>query len=298
MIPIIDAHHHIWRLQDLAWLQGPAQPRIFGAYDDIKRDYDIGEFLADLEGTGVAGSVYIQVNWPAGKEIDEAAWVQSVADRHGWPHAIVGYVDFSTDDALQTMQALNKFSLMRGIRQQLHWHENPLYKFASRPDLMNDRDWRRNFAHLQDFDWTFDLQVFTSQMPDTARLAQDFPEIPFILQHCGMPEDASASGMTAWREGMKRLADQPNIHCKFSGLGTFIHQLSDDLIAEIAGYALEIFSAERCLLGSNFPIEKLWTNYADLIGTYRNFLGALPQDQQKSILFENARDLYKINVTG
>jgi predicted TIM-barrel fold metal-dependent hydrolase len=36
--PIIDAHHHIWRLSETPWLQGPPVPRIFGAYDAIRRD--------------------------------------------------------------------------------------------------------------------------------------------------------------------------------------------------------------------------------------------------------------------
>ncbi len=33
--------------------------------------------------------------------------------------------------------------LVRGIRMQLHWHENPLYRFAPRPDLMNEPLFRR-----------------------------------------------------------------------------------------------------------------------------------------------------------
>ena len=296
MIPIIDAHHHIWRLADLAWLQGSTQPRIFGDYDDIKRDYPVSEFLQDLVKSDVTGSVYIQVNWPRGKEVEEAAWVQSVADAHGWPHAIVGHVDFSDDSALQTMRDLSEFPLVCGIRQQLHWHENPLYKFADRPDLMNDSDWRRNFAHLQDFGWPFDLQVFTSQMTNAAKLSRDFPEVPMILQHCGMPEDTSASGMNAWRDGMRRLAEQPNIHCKLSGLGTFIHRNSSNFIAEVSGFSIEIFGAGRCLFGSNFPIEKLWTDYAALVAAYRQCLSSLPQDQQKMILHDNARALYKTLV--
>ena len=36
---MIDSHHHIWRQQDLPWLLGPEQPRIFGEYAGIKRDY-------------------------------------------------------------------------------------------------------------------------------------------------------------------------------------------------------------------------------------------------------------------
>ena len=57
--PIVDAHHHIWRRADQPWLSGPTVPRIFGAYDAIKRDYPVEEFLADLAGTGVVKSVYV-----------------------------------------------------------------------------------------------------------------------------------------------------------------------------------------------------------------------------------------------
>jgi predicted TIM-barrel fold metal-dependent hydrolase len=57
MEPIIDAHHHIWRQADQPWLQGPTVPRIFGAYDALKRDYPVEEFLSDLDGTGVVKSV-------------------------------------------------------------------------------------------------------------------------------------------------------------------------------------------------------------------------------------------------
>ena len=80
---VIDAHHHIWRRADLAWLQGPTEPRIFGEYDAIKRDYPIDEFLADCRDAGVSKSVYVQANWPIEQFVDEAAWVQSVIDAHG-----------------------------------------------------------------------------------------------------------------------------------------------------------------------------------------------------------------------
>ena len=41
---IADAHHHIWRINDLDWLKGPTQPRIFGDYSNIKKDYLISDF--------------------------------------------------------------------------------------------------------------------------------------------------------------------------------------------------------------------------------------------------------------
>ena len=47
MTPIVDGHHHIWRQADLPWLMGPMQPRIFGPYEPIRRDYPIQEYLAE-----------------------------------------------------------------------------------------------------------------------------------------------------------------------------------------------------------------------------------------------------------
>ena len=63
---------------------------------------------------------------------------------------------------------------------------------------------------------------------------------------------------------MKRLADQENIVSKLSGLGTFIHRNDADHIRDVVLQTVELFGAERCLFGSNFPIEKLWTSYAEL----------------------------------
>ena len=63
MTEIVDRHHHIWRQADLPWLVGPMQPRIFGPYETIRRDYPIEEYLDDLKGMGVTRSVYVQTNW-------------------------------------------------------------------------------------------------------------------------------------------------------------------------------------------------------------------------------------------
>jgi predicted TIM-barrel fold metal-dependent hydrolase len=294
MSRIVDAHHHIWRQADLPWLQGPMVPRIFGPYDAIRRDYDIEEFLSDLAGTGVEKSVYVQTNWPKEKAVDEVAWVQSVADAHGWPHAIIGYADLMDENAGETLKKQAGFPLMRGIRMQLHWHENEMYRFAASPDLMKAPVFRENIRRLADYGWTFDLQVFSAQMADAAQLAADNPETIFILQHAGMPEDLSTGGRAAWREGMKRLAEQENVVTKLSALGTFIHRNDPEHIADIVSETIALFGYDRCLFGSNYPIEKLWTSYPDLVAAYRKALAAYPEDAQSAILAGNAERVYRL----
>jgi predicted TIM-barrel fold metal-dependent hydrolase len=294
MMDIVDGHHHIWRQADLPWLQGPMVPRIFGPYEPIRRDYPIEEFLADIEGSGITKSVYVQTNWAKTGAVQEVEWVQSVADRHGRPHAVVGYADLLDDAVADTLKRQALHPLMRGIRMQLHWHENEMYRFAAAPDLTNDPRLRKNIRRLVDYGWSFDLQVFTSQMADAARLAADNPDITFVLQHAGMLEDLSPGGRSAWREGMKRLAGEPNIVSKLSGLGTFIHRNDPAHIEDVALQTVELFGADRCLFGSNFPIEKLWTSYADLVAAHRMAIASLPEKDQRSILAGTATRVYRL----
>ena len=150
-----------------------------------------------------------------------------------------------------------RYPLVRGVRMQLHWHENPLYRFAARPDLCADPMIRRNVARLADYGWSFDLQVFAPQMADAAQLAEACPKVTFVLQHAGMLEDLSPAGRAAWRAGMARLARCPNVVSKLSGLGTFIHRNDAAHIAAVLADTVAMFGAERCLFGSNFPIEKI-----------------------------------------
>lgn len=291
---IIDAHHHIWRQQDLPWLVGPMVPRVFGPYEPLRRDYPITEYIDDISGSGVVKSVYVQANWPADKSADEAAYVQAAADASGFPHAIVGYADLMSDDVRPALDRLARYPLMRGIRMQIHWHENELLTRAPVPDLPDDPLFRKNFAALADYDFSFELQIFASQMECAARLAADFPKTTLILQHCGMPDDLSEAGMAAWRTGMQTLAAQPNVVSKLSGQGTFIHKCDPAHIARIGKETVGIFGPSRCLYGSNFPIEKLWATYPVLIGAYRDaFTDATPEDQEH-IFRKTAERVYRL----
>jgi predicted TIM-barrel fold metal-dependent hydrolase len=178
---------------------------------------------------------------------------------------------------------------------QLQWHENPQYRFAAQPDLARDPTLQRNVAHLADYGWSFDLQVFTGQMEGAAELAASAPKVTFILQHAGMLEDLSASGWAQWRAGMHRLAACPNMVSKLSGLGTFIHRNDLNHIAGIVRETVEIFGAARCLFGSNFPVEKLWIGYSDLATAYRSALKPLGEATARAALHDTAARVYRLN---
>ena len=269
-------------------------PRIFGPYEPIRRDYPITEYLSDIAGSGVTKSVYVQANWPADNPEGEVAWVQRTADESGWPHAIVGYADLLSDDVRPTLDRLVKYPLLRGVRMQLHWHENPQYRFARDADVASDPTFRQNFAALGDYGLSFDLQVFAGQMEGAAALAADFPQTTFILQHAGMLEDLSEAGRARWQAGMRRLAAQPNVVSKLSALGTFIHRNDPVHVARIVQETVALFGPQRVLYGSNFPVEKLWTDYASLMAAHRAAISSYSAADQADILGNTAARVYRI----
>lgn len=291
---MIDAHHHIWLQKDLPWLLGPEQPRIFGPYASIKRDYLIHEYLDDLKDTGIEKSVYVQANWSPNWFEDEVAWVQSIANESGWPHGIVGFADFTQTDVRPQLDRLKKYPLMRGVRQQLHWHENPLYRFATQPDLARDPAFQANVARLAEYEWSFDLQVFPTQMAGAAELAAACPDVTFVLQHAGMLEDQSEAGWEVWRTAMKKLAKQKNIVTKLSAFGTFSHKNDSKFIAKIIEETVDMFGANRCMFGSNFPIEKIWTSYSELFAAFQAATADFSKKRQDSIFSNTAARVYRL----
>ncbi|SMX49868.1 amidohydrolase family protein [Maliponia aquimaris] len=292
---VVDAHFHVWRQADLPWLSGPMQPRIFGPYEPIRRDYPVEEYLDDRAGTGVEKAVYVQANWPTDRAEAEVDWLETLASRTGWPHGIVAYADMTVPDVRPALDRLMRFPRLRGIRQQFHWHENPLYRFAASPDLCSDATVQRNVARLADYGLAFDLQVFDGQMAGAAALAEACPRVSFVLQHAGMLEDLSDEGRAAWRSAMTDLARRPNVFAKLSGFGTFLHRCDPAHIAWLTSETVALFGAGRCLWGSNFPIEKLWTDYATLLEVHRQAAGGLSDGEQTMIFHDTACRVYRLN---
>jgi predicted TIM-barrel fold metal-dependent hydrolase len=194
-------------------------------------------------------------------------------------------------DVRPALDALAKNPRVRGVRMQLHWHANPLYRFATEAELCQNATLQRNVAQLADYGFAFDLQVFAPQMVGAAELADACPQVTFVLQHAGMLEDLSDPGLAQWRQGMALLARRPNVTSKLSGLGTFLRRNDPAHIALVARETLGLFGADRCLFGSNFPIEKLWTAYPALFAAFRD---AVPEGARSAVFEASARRIYRL----
>jgi predicted TIM-barrel fold metal-dependent hydrolase len=292
---VVDSHHHIWRMADLPWLQGPMMPRIFGPYEPVRRDYLVDEYVRDATAADVCAAVYVQPNWALDRVVDEIRWVQSVHEESGWPHAVVGSADLFYPGAGEVMERQKGLSpLLRGTRLQLHWHENPSFRYASGPATMHDPVFRANIGLLAGLGWLFELQVFPGQMADAARLVADFPETTFVLVHAGMLESADPRHVAPWHAGLELLAPLPNLVAKLSGIGTFVHRVDEELIRLVATTSVELFGSERCMFGSNFPIESIWSDFHTLVQAWLRVLADLPLEVRRDVLGCTARRVYSL----
>lgn len=286
----IDAHHHLWDLQAVhyPWLMDPAT-RFFGDPAPIRRDYLLDEFRADAAAQGMAGSVHIQVG--AADPWAEAAWVQAVADANpGWPLVQVAFCDLTAPDAAARLDRLQTLPTLRGVRQIVG--RAPGEDAATGTNaLLDDPAFLSGLQALAGRGLSFDLQLTPELMHRTAAVLAQAPDTPVALCHAGSPHDRTADGLAAWADGLRALAALPQVTCKFSGLGMFDHGWTVDGIRPIVEACLDAFGPDRCMFGSNFPVDSLSSDYATLVAAYT---ALVPDSAQAAVFGGTARAFYAI----
>ncbi len=100
--------------------------------------------------------------------------------------------------------------------------------------------------------------------------------------------------METWLDGVYALAALPNTFMKISGLSQAIPRWSMDNIRPIIDPVLEAFGPERCMLGSNFPVEKLTSSYVNLLAAYQGVFSKLTSAEQDSLYFGSATKAYQL----
>ena len=292
--PVIDTHHHIWLRKDVSWLADPPIPRMFGDYFGLRRDYPVEEWINDIVPHGVTKSVHVTAMWAPDRKLDETRWLQSMADKHGFPHGIVCNADFSDPGIEAALKAQKQFPNLRGVRQMLYWDANAVRQAASRPDLCNTPDFRRGFAMLEKHDLHFELQVYAGQAKHAVELIKAFPNVRMILVHAGMLTGRTPEAINEWRAALTAMAAFPNLRVKISGIGMFSLGITQPQARQVIRDTIQIFGIERTIYGSNFPLEKLHASYADFLNTYRTVLAEYPEAEQRKVFHDNAVKFYRL----
>jgi predicted TIM-barrel fold metal-dependent hydrolase len=295
--PLIDPHHHLWDLEHnpYPWLQTrPLAPRLEGDIEPIAKTYVMEDYLADVRNQSVVKSVHVECGWNPDDPVGETAWLQSVADKYGFPHGIVARAELDVPDIEKILEGHAQYKNVRGIRHIVCWHQDPVKSYVRRPDLLTDQQWRRGFRLLREFGFSFDLQLYPSQMADAVGLAQAHLETLIILDHAGMPVDRDEEGTRTWRQGMRALAAVPNIVSKISGLGAFDWRWSADSIRPFVLETIEIFGVSRCMFASNFPVDKLYSDFDSLYAAFHSITDEFSAGEKRMLFHDNAMRYYRL----
>jgi len=295
--PIIDSHHHLWEWKNYPWLVAEPTPKMYGSeYEGLRQDYLVPDMVADFGDNNVIKSVHVQANYDPSDPVGETKWLQSVADREGFPHAIVGHAVMTDPEVERVIEGHLEYANTRGVRHQLHyWEGIPVRQRTKRPDLCNTEEFRRGMDAVAKHDLTFDLQGFTHQFVHFAELVRDYPGIRFCLVHAGMLSDKNDPQVVDdYRRGMEMLSQFPNLYIKCSGLNMLTAALDKEHMAIQLNTSLDAFGADRCFYGSNFPLEKLWVSYQDLLDAYREILASRSAEDQRKFFHDTVAGFYNL----
>lgn len=294
-LPIIDAHHHLWDLENsyYPWLSDGVKPSAFGDYTAINKSYLLDDFLDDAKNQNLVKSVHLDVGYDPRSPAGETRWLQGIADKRGFPHGIVGYADLSKPDVGELLDQHMQYANFRGIRQSMNYHAEPAKTYQSRPEISRTAEWRRGFKELARRGLSFDLQLYYPQMGEFLDLAGDFPDVQIILNHTGMQVDG-LDHFEGWKAGMRTLAQAPNVACKISGLGMGDWTWTTGSIRPYVEEAIAAFGVERCMFASNFPVDKLFSSYDAIFNAFKAITRDYPHSERMALFHDNAARFYRL----
>ena len=294
---VIDPHHHLWDLgrNKYPWLQErPLAPRLEGDIRPIAEDYLLKDYLSDVRNHNVVKSVHVECGWDPSNPVGETEWLQGMADKHGFPHGIVARATLDAPDVEQVLEGHARHKNVRGIRHAINWHPDPAKTYVNRADLIRTDAWRRGFGLLGRYDLSFDLQLYPAQMADAAALAHAYPDVLIILNHAGMAVDRNEEGIRLWRRGMQELAGAANVVVKISGLGTVDPDWTVESIRPFVLQTIEAFGVSRCMFASNFPVDKLFSDFDTLYAAFREITAPFSAEERRMLFHDNAARYYRL----
>ena len=299
-IKIVDAHHHLWDLNNAdtkySWLMVTEGEAFFGDYAAIRKSYLIEDYLEDAKNQNIIKSVHVQAEHDDDKPVNETAWLQNLADTHSskLPSAIVAFADFSKNNVSEILDAHQEYKNTRGIRQILSYNKDePKYSHATE-DFMKNSSWVENFKHIRNRNLSFDIQIYKHQMEDAVNLANKYNDVLFILNHTGEPCYQSKEYIESWEQNMTKLAKCENVVAKISGLGMFDPNWTIDSTRIFVEKTIQIFGIERCMFASNFPVDKIFNSFDTYWSSFKEITKNYSENDKQLLFSSNAEKYYRI----
>ncbi len=280
---VVDSHVHVWdpAVLDYAWLADAP---------GLNRPFLPGDLPHTPPNTRAA--VFVQADCRDDQALKEVDWVSGL--RTDWPQlaGIVAFAPISKGDAVeQDLGQLLERPLVRGVRQLFQDRDE---SFMLHPDTL------AGARQVAGAGLAFDACIRSGQLAALAEFARRVPGLAIVLDHMGKPPIASRES-TAWRSGMQELARCGNVVVKISGAGAGAdpnRPLAPQALPFIQE-TLDLFGAERCMIGSDFPVSlTIPAAYLDWITTVEQVMAGASEDECRKVAQETAVRVYRLEAAA
>ena len=298
-IPFIDCHHHIWdpATGHYPWLRPDAAiPFRYGDYSAIKTPYLPDDYDRDAEGFKVVGHVTMEGEWDEADPVGETRWLASIFKDNPAYLGHVARAFLHEPDVDEVLTGHAAFPFVKGIRHKPTAAPSPDAIEPGAPGSMSDPNWRAGYARLAGHGLHFELQAPWWHVGELMDLIAAHPETPVVINHMFRPADRGHLALDGWRAALRTAAQAPRVSLKISGMGLAGRpwQLADHqrLILD----AIEIFGPDRCMVASNFPVDKLTGSYETIIHGYHVATLGLHDSERVALFHDTAVRVYRLPV--
>ena len=295
MLPIVDTHQHLWNLAQFAlpWLEGAGM-------EPLRKNHLLSDYLAAAEGTGIARTVYMEVDVAAAQRIAEAEFVAGLCNADGNPMA--GAVIGGSPGEEGFRAYIDRFKdndFIKGIRLVLHVPD-------AEPGQCLQEGFVRDVQYLGEVGLSFDLCLRPSELGDAVGLVDQCPGTRFIVDHCGNADPQVVNGAAGhdptnpfshtkeqWQRDMATLGVREQVACKISGIVARAPAgWSTDALVPTVNHCLDSFGPDRVVFGGDWPVCNMGASLGVWVAALREIVSGRPEEEQAKLLAGNAERLY------
>jgi predicted TIM-barrel fold metal-dependent hydrolase len=161
-------------------------------------------------------------------------------------------------------------------------------------DYPRDPRWRAGYQHLRKYDLVACLDSSPETHASIKDLAAAFPDIVISLDHAGFPRRRDAEYFEHWKRGLTNLAEAPNVVIKISGLGMCDNRWTVDSLRPWVLTCIEIFGVRRSFFGSNWPVDRLYSSYPDVVNAYAAIIRDFAPHERVALFSGNAERIFRL----
>ena len=81
---------------------------------------------------------------------------------------------------------------------------------------------------------------------------------------------------------------------KISGLGMGEVRWTTESIRPWVLSCIEAFGVERSFFGTNWPVDRLFSSYPDVLNAYAEIIAGFPPDEREAMFSGNAERIFRI----